>query len=114
MVSCLTCTKNIKWYLLKRAQQKAQLQEKEKQLHSIARDREELKQKLAQLQGLLTNYLGGEPINNHPNNPSLDASVTTELASPTQTEGKGPFNNCVDKIRGEGVKKCLFLSTLRV
>ena len=27
---------------------------------------------------------------------------------------KGPFNNYVDKMRGEGVKKCLFLSTLRV
>mgnify|MGYP001209022383 CR=1 FL=1 len=26
----------------------------------------------------------------------------------------GAFNNYVDKIRGEGVKKCLFLSTLRV
>jgi len=73
-------------YHYQRAQQKAQLQEKEKQLHSIARDREELKQKLAQLQGLLTNYLGGEPINNHPNNPALDTTVTTESASPTHTE----------------------------
>ena len=27
---------------------------------------------------------------------------------------KGPFNDYVDKMRGEGVKKCLFLSTLRV
>ena len=27
---------------------------------------------------------------------------------------KGAFNNYVDKMRGEGVKKCLFLSTLRV
>ena len=27
---------------------------------------------------------------------------------------KGPFNNYVDKMRGEGVKKCLFLSTLMV
>jgi hypothetical protein len=62
-------------YHYQRAQQKAQLQEKEKQLHSIARDREELKQKLAQLQGLLTNYLGGEP--------ALD---TTESASPTHAE----------------------------
>ena len=26
---------------------------------------------------------------------------------------KGPFNNNVDKMRGDGVKKCLFLSTLR-
>ena len=26
----------------------------------------------------------------------------------------GPFNNYVDKMRGEGVKKCLFLSSLRV
>ena len=26
---------------------------------------------------------------------------------------KGPFNNYVDKMRGEGVKKCLFLFTLR-
>ena len=25
---------------------------------------------------------------------------------------KGPFNNYVDKIRGKGVKKCLFLSIL--
>jgi chromosome segregation ATPase len=75
-------------YHYQRAQQKAQLQEKEKQLHSIARDREELKQKLAQLQGLLTNYLGGEPINNHPNNPDLDTTVTTESTSPTHTEGK--------------------------
>ncbi len=44
-------------YQYQRAQQKAQLQEKEKQLHSVARDREELKVKLAQLQGLLTQYL---------------------------------------------------------
>ena len=28
--------------------------------------------------------------------------------------GWGPFTNYVDKMRGEGVKKCLFLSTLRV
>ena len=27
---------------------------------------------------------------------------------------KGSFNNYVDKMRGEGVKKCLFLSPLRV
>ena len=27
---------------------------------------------------------------------------------------KGAFNNYVDKMRGERVKKCLFLSTLRV
>ena len=27
---------------------------------------------------------------------------------------KGAFNNYVDKMRGEGVKKCQFLSTLRV
>ena len=26
----------------------------------------------------------------------------------------GPFNNYVDKMREEGLKKCLFLSTLRV
>ena len=72
-------------YHYQRAQQKAQLQEKEKQLHSIARDREELKQKLAQLQGLLTNYLGGEPAMN---NTALDTTVTTESASPTHREGK--------------------------
>ena len=28
--------------------------------------------------------------------------------------GRGPFNNYVDKIRVGGVKKCLFLSTLKV
>ena len=44
-------------YQYQRTQQKAQLLEKEKQLHSLARDREELKQKLSQLQGLLTNYI---------------------------------------------------------
>ena len=27
---------------------------------------------------------------------------------------KGPFNNYVDNMRGEGVKKCLFLPMLRV
>ena len=27
---------------------------------------------------------------------------------------RGPFNNYGDKMRGEGVKKCLFLSMLRV
>jgi hypothetical protein len=27
---------------------------------------------------------------------------------------KGPFNNYVDKMRVEGVKKCLFLSIFRV
>ena len=25
----------------------------------------------------------------------------------------GPFNNYMDEIRGEGVQKCMFLSTLR-
>ena len=75
-------------YHYQRAQQKAQLQEKEKQLHSIARDREELKQKLAQLQGLLTNYLGGEPAIN---NTALDTTVTTESASPTHAEGKNDY-----------------------
>ena len=75
-------------YHYQRAQQKAQLQEKEKQLHSIARDREELKQKLAQLQGLLTNYLGGQPAIN---NTALDTTVTTESASPTHTEGKNDY-----------------------
>ena len=33
---------------------------------------------------------------------------------PFQKLPKGAFNNYVDKMRGEGVKKCLFLSTLRV
>ena len=27
---------------------------------------------------------------------------------------KGPFNNYVDKMKEEGVKKCLFLSVLKV
>ena len=27
---------------------------------------------------------------------------------------KGPFNDYVDKMRGEGVKKCVFLSTLGI
>ena len=44
-------------YQYQRAQQKAQLLEKENQVHSLAKDREELKLKLAQLQGLLTNYI---------------------------------------------------------
>ena len=30
------------------------------------------------------------------------------------TTTKGSFNNYVDKMRGEGVKNCLFLSMLRV
>ena len=70
-------------YHYQRAQQKAQLLEKEKQLHSIARDREELKQKLDQLQGLLTNYIG-QPENDH-----KDAALLTESAVPTtNSEGK--------------------------
>ena len=48
-------------YQYQRAQQKAQLQEKEQQLHSVARDREELKSKLAQLQALLATFLKTEP-----------------------------------------------------
>ena len=83
-------------YHYQRAQQKAQLQEKEKQLHSIARDREELKQKLAQLQGLLTNYLGGEPAIN---NTALDTTVTTESASPTHTEGKNDYRTSANSFR---------------
>ena len=39
--------------------------------------------------------------------------VKTKKSAETRI-GKGPFNNYVDKMRGEGVKKCLFLSTLRV
>ena len=34
--------------------------------------------------------------------------------NPEHYPPKGPFNNYVDKIKGEGVKKCLFLSKLRV
>ena len=49
-------------YQYQRAQQKAQMQEKDEYIHSIARDREELKQKLAQLQGLLNKYLGPNEI----------------------------------------------------
>ena len=32
----------------------------------------------------------------------------------TSKTNKGPSNNYVDKIRGEGVKKYMFLTTLRV
>ena len=34
--------------------------------------------------------------------------------NPEHYPSKGLFNSYVDKMRGEGVKKCLFLSTLRV
>ena len=44
-------------YQHQRSKQKAQLQEKERQLQAVARDREELKSKLYQLQGLLTKYM---------------------------------------------------------
>ena len=71
-------------YHYQRAQQKAQLLEKEKQLHSIARDREELKQKLDQLQGLLTNYIGHHPENDHTD----DRAVTESAVTTTNSEGK--------------------------
>ena len=53
-------------YQYQRAQQKAQLNEKEQQLHSVAKDREDLKEKLAQLQGLLKNYLGQNELSDDP------------------------------------------------
>ena len=69
-------------YQYQRSQQKAQLLEKEKQLHSISRDREELKQKLDQLQGLLTSYLG------HPTNNPTDANNSSlESSLPTHSDG---------------------------
>jgi hypothetical protein len=34
--------------------------------------------------------------------------------TPNFTVVKGAFNNYVDKMRGKGFKKCLFLSTLMV
>ena len=44
-----------------------------------------------------------------------DAMCPSIKFTPARTKFyKGAFNNYVDKIRGEGVKKCLFLSTLRV
>ena len=44
----------------------------------------------------------------------LLGGVVTELGQYYDFPHKGPFNNYVDKIRGQGLKKCLFLSTLRV
>merc|ERR1719215_142363 len=75
-------------YQYQRAQQKAQLHEKEQQLHSVAQDREELKQKLAQLQGLLTRYLGKANVEEPQENSTSDAEpceVAEEAAeSPTE------------------------------
>lgn len=45
-------------YQYQRSQQKARLEEKEKQLQTVSRDREELKAKLAQLQSLVTSFVG--------------------------------------------------------
>ena len=36
------------------------------------------------------------------------------LPSKDGMDDKGSFNNYVDKMRGEGVKECMFLSTPRV
>ena len=48
-------------YQHQRAKQKEQLQEKEYQLQAVARDREELRSKLTQLQELLTKYMQDRP-----------------------------------------------------
>ena len=70
-------------YQYQRAQQKAQLHEKEQQLHSVAQDREELKQKLAQLQGLLTRYLGKANVEEPQENSTSDTGncffITSKL-----------------------------------
>ena len=36
------------------------------------------------------------------------------IRNSTEILSKGSFNNYLDELRGEGVRKCLFLSTLRV
>ena len=51
------------------------------------------------------------------NTPALysDDCLKTDWQPPADClEDQGAFNNYMDKMRGEGVKKCLFLSTLKV
>ena len=81
-------------YQHQRAKQKEQLQEKERQLQAVARDREELKGKLCQLQGLLTEYMAnGNGSNDNagvcevaqeavPNDEELKTEISSDNTSP--------------------------------
>ena len=53
-------------YQYQRAQQRARLDEKERQLQTISRDREELKSKLTQLQSLITGWMNTKDSNYKP------------------------------------------------
>ena len=53
-------------YQYQRAQQRARLDEKERQLQTISRDREELKSKLTQLQSLITGWMNTKDSNCKP------------------------------------------------
>ena len=71
-------------YQHQRAKQKEQLQEKERQLQAVARDREELKGKLCQLQGLLTEYMA----NGNGSNDNAEVCEVAQEAVPNDEELK--------------------------
>ena len=71
-------------YQHQRAKQKEQLQEKERQLQAVARDREELKGKLCQLQGLLTEYMA----NGNGSNDNAGVCEVAQEAVPTDDDQK--------------------------
>ena len=66
-------------YQFQRKQQKLRLEEKERQLQSISRDREELKSKLSQLQSLVKGWVH-----------SKDSNSVVEHH---QVESEEPFDN---------------------
>lgn len=65
-------------YQYQRAQQKAQLQEKESQLHSIAKDREDLRAKVAELQSLLTTFMSQNSDNSEAKNGGQENGSDTD------------------------------------
>jgi TolA-binding protein len=67
-------------YQYQRSQQKARLEEKEKQLQNVSQDREELKSKLAQLQALVTQFVSER--NTTPESHAQTASAKKEGTCP--------------------------------
>ena len=80
-------------YQFQRKQQKLRLEEKERQLQSISRDREELKSKLSQLQSLVKGWVH-----------SKDSNPVVEHH---QVESEEPSDN-----NGQG--KCIFFSDRKI
>jgi len=81
-------------YQYQRAQQRARLDEKERQLQTISRDREELKSKLTQLQSLITGWMNTKDSNCKPNILADEKEVEQEKAK--NAENDNHSNACIE------------------